>query len=306
MIRRPISSRGIALISVLWVLILLSVLAAGLMRSSRTQVDLARNAADSAQAEALTEAGLSLAVLNLLQANPSDRWQVNGAVYGWRFGGGEMRISVQDEAGKVDLNAAAPELLAAFFEAAGAEPREAEALSEALADYRDIDQDPRALGAEDPDYQAAGYDHEAKDGPLTVIEELRLVYGMPSELYDRLAPAVTVYSRQPQPHPELSGPLARAALDGAVYQSGVEEGTADPSNPLVSTRGDQRSASGPVLLGGTSYDAQPHSGTLGIHVEARLDSGAVFVREAVIRLAPGQVPPYHVLAWRQGTRQHFP
>lgn len=305
MARRHYSSRGVALISVLWVLILLSVLAAGLLRTSRTQVNLARNAVDNAQAEALAEAGLSLAVLNLLHPRAGDRWRADGSVYAWRFGGGDLRISLHDEAGKIDLNATEPALITALFEAAGVEPAEAEALSDALADYRDDDQEPRALGAEDADYEAAGYAHEAKDGPFSIIEELRLVFGMRAELYDLLAPEVTVYSRQAQPRPEMTGPLVKAALDGAVYRSREADDPDRPATSLAEADQDLGSPSGPVLLAAGGQDSQAHSGTLGIHVEARLDSGALFVREAVVRLASGRLPPYHLLAWRQGTRLHF-
>ncbi len=305
MARRHYSSRGVALISVLWVLILLSVLAAGLLRTSRTQVNLARNAVDNAQAEALAEAGLSLAVLNLLHPRAGDRWQADGSIYAWRFGGGDLRISLHDEAGKIDLNATEPALIAAFFEAAGIEPAEAAALSDALADYRDDDEEPRAQGAEDVDYEAAGYAHEAKDGPFSIIEELRLVFGMRAELYDLLAPEITVYSRQGRPRPEMTGPLVKAALDGAVYQSPEADDPGRPTRSLVEPDQDLSSPSGPVLLAAGDQSGPAHSGTLGIHVEARLDSGALFVREAVVRLAPGRLPPYHLLAWRQGSRLHF-
>ena len=41
-----------------------------------------------------------------------------------------------------------------------------------------------------------------------------------------------------------------------------------------------------------------------IHAEGRAASGAVFAREAVVRVIGGETP-YRFLAWRQGRRQLF-
>ncbi len=50
--------RGIALVVVLWTLLLLSLIAAGFIAVTRTELRLARNALDNARAEALADAGV--------------------------------------------------------------------------------------------------------------------------------------------------------------------------------------------------------------------------------------------------------
>ncbi len=49
---RDIPSRGLALVAVLWVLVLLSLVAAGFTRTIRTEINLTRNLIDNAKAEA--------------------------------------------------------------------------------------------------------------------------------------------------------------------------------------------------------------------------------------------------------------
>ena len=152
--------RGIALVAVLWVLVLLSVIAAGFLYETRTQTKLARNLVENAKARALADAGVHRAVLalleprtkgllgpeieNLLLLAPDPRaprrrlegalerelagvrgaetegvsrqgWRADGTVYAWAFGGAEVRISIEDEGGKIDLNRARDELLKGLF-----------------------------------------------------------------------------------------------------------------------------------------------------------------------------------------------
>ena len=51
-------ARGLALVTVLWVLVLLALIAASFTLTTRTEVNLARNLVDNAKAEALADAGV--------------------------------------------------------------------------------------------------------------------------------------------------------------------------------------------------------------------------------------------------------
>ena len=61
------SHRGLALVTVLWVLVLLALIAASFTLTTRTEVNITRNLIDNAQAEALADAGVYWAILGLLQ-----------------------------------------------------------------------------------------------------------------------------------------------------------------------------------------------------------------------------------------------
>ncbi|MCD6016859.1 MAG: hypothetical protein K0R88_2943, partial [Solirubrobacterales bacterium] len=65
------SSRGIALISVLWITGLLAVIAASFASSTRTEARLARNLVANAKAEAIADGGVHRAVLGLLDPDPA-------------------------------------------------------------------------------------------------------------------------------------------------------------------------------------------------------------------------------------------
>ena len=103
--------------------------------------------------EQITDLDLSDAV--------TETWRTDGTVYAWAFGGGEVRISIQDEDGKIDLNGAPGELLRGLFlsatwtgpdgEILGLDESEADALSDAMRDFTDADDLRRRNGAEERD-----------------------------------------------------------------------------------------------------------------------------------------------------------
>ena len=115
------TERGIALISVLWVLTLLAVITASFATTSRTEVNLARNLIENGQAEALAEAGIQRAIVGLLTPAEQGGLRSDGSLYHWRFGDGLVRFTVVDEGGKVDLNGAQEDLLSALLGELGLE-----------------------------------------------------------------------------------------------------------------------------------------------------------------------------------------
>ncbi len=294
-VRRP--PRGLALISVLWVLTLLALIAASFTKTTRTEINLARNAADNTRAEALADAGVYRAVLGLIERDPAMQLRADGTVYAWGYGGGEIRVSVQDEGGKVDLNRATDALLVALFAAAGVAEQDAAALADAVRDFADEDDLVRVNGAEDRDYEAAGLPWGAKDAPFAAVEELQQVIGVTAPLYEALAPALTVHGRK-APHEASAPPLVRAALAGEVLKKAEGETQEEPEEPEA-----------PRALGEgeeTEGAAGPRSRArvFTVHAEAKLPNGAVFARDALVRL--GGSAAYGIEAWKRGTRVLFP
>ena len=304
--------RGIALVAVLWALVLLAVIAATVLRESRTQSRLARNFLVGAQAEALADGGVHRAIAGLMMPVSAGGWRVDGTVYAWRTGGGEVRIRIQDEGGKIDLNRANGGQLTNLFLAVGLEPLSAEALADAIRDYRDPDDTRRPAGAEDGDYGAAGLPHGAKDGPFEALEELHQVLGMTRETYTAVAPALTVHSNRRRPDRRVAPALVTAALQGGG------PGVATPSGAPMPPWG-QNAAEGPqtadqaapgapsvtiLYLGPTPHRSRVRSYT--IHAEAMTETGGIFARRAVVRLLKGGHTPYRILVWSRGTQQLFP
>lgn len=302
---RPAENRGIALVVVLWTLLLLSLIAASFLALTRGEIGVTRNAVENARAEALADAGVHRAVLGLMRPVSGGGWRVDGTVYGWRFDGVEIRVAVTDEGGKIDLNAAPDNLLQGLFVSVEVAEDAAAALVDAIVDFRDTDDLRRLNGAEDREYEAAGLPHGAKNRPFESVEELRQVFGMTGALYDRVAPALTVYSRRRTPFRATSPPEVQAAL--AAMLGAAPEEPEDPDGrlePEEAVPGESDAASVRILRQGPSQ-ARSRVRVYTVHAEGRTVGGAVFVREAVVRMVRNPAEPFRFHAWRQGRRRLF-
>ena len=83
------------------------------MTDTRTQTLLVRNNLETARAASLAEAGVTLAINGLLDSDPATHWAPDGRPRQLSYGGGTITVVMKDENGKIDLNLAPPELLAA-------------------------------------------------------------------------------------------------------------------------------------------------------------------------------------------------
>ncbi len=144
--RGPAGRRGLALVTVLWLLMLLALIAASFMRTTRTEINLTRNLIESAKAEALADAEVYRAIYAVLsneeaprfdkeldelltqrpefqdmlrvqadESDPRGGWRRDGTIYFWPFQDTAVWISIQDEGGKIDLNTAPDALLRGLF-----------------------------------------------------------------------------------------------------------------------------------------------------------------------------------------------
>ncbi len=324
--RRLAGRRGLALVAVLWGLTLLALMTASFTSTTRTEVNLAFNALESARAELIAEAGVQRSILGLLAIDQeSEAWRADGSVYGWRFEDSEIRVSVQDEGGKIDLNVAQPELLRALFISVDVAPERADALVDAILDFRDSDDLRQQNGAEDDDYEQAGLQHDSKDAPFNSVEELNQVFGMSAEVFRRVAPALTVYSGRGEPFAEVAPPVVQAAIEVANFtleaeelaEAGPEEGEEGDEGiafePDFDTLLSEESAelsepvdsNAPILLREGRSNLRSGSPAFAIHAEARVPSGAVFVIDTVVQTPAPDGSPYAFMTWRRGARQHL-
>lgn len=266
--------RGAALLLVMWLILLLSALVAGFAASARIESMQGNGLARGVAAREAARAGVEIAVAHLLDADPKQRWASDGRAYHFEFDGAQLEVSVRDEAGKIDLNAAGHDVLQRFFIALGETRGAAERLAGAIMDWRDADALTQpAGGAEDGDYQAAGLAWGAKDAPFETVAELEQVLGMRPGLFAAAVPYLTIYTGNPMPD-------ARSA-DGIVLQAlGVER-----PQPV-----DADDA------------ATPGSGTYSIDSRARLADGRRAHVSVVLRLGGNGVPgsAYTPLRWQDG------
>jgi general secretion pathway protein K len=288
------STRGIALVSVLWITGLLAIMAASFVSASRTEARLARNLLENAKAEALADAGVQRAALGLLELDPERVWKPDGRVYRFPLGEGEVEVSIRDEDGKIDLNEASIELLAGLFAALGLEREAAQAMAERIGDFRDPDSDPEPLGAEDPAYLAAGLQDGAADRPLVSDVELVRVLGMTRELYQRVRPHVTVYAGSDGVDPTRATRAVLEALPGITPEVVERLIEAEPGGDPLEAIDDE------VLEQIDLYWLPSREAVFTIRAVGRTPGGGMFVREALIELDGSPERPFLVYVWRQG------
>ena len=217
-------SAGVALVSVLWLLVLLSMLVLNLSSGSRTELQLAGNLRQAAAARHVAEAGINWGAWSLMQANTAG-WLADGSTRTLQLDGIDVEVALFDEQGKIDLNEADPLLLQGLFESVGLDKKVAEALAAAVVDWRDEDGLLTPLGAEEEEYEAAGRTGPANT-PFEEVQELRGVLGMSEELYHQVRPALTIDSNKAEINP-LVAPrevlLALPGIDPGSIDNFIEE-----------------------------------------------------------------------------------
>jgi general secretion pathway protein K len=191
------SERGLALVSVLWAMSILSLIAASMMSTGTLSVAMERNALRRAQSDALADSAIALGILGLLDPRPDRRWRVDGVRQSVSFAGVPMTIAIQDEYGLIDLNQADVVLFRGLFRSAGLKEEDAQRLADRVIEWRSA-ADARATESESAaDYRRAGLSYAPRRGPFQSVDELRLVLGMTPQIFARVEHAFTVYSQQP-------------------------------------------------------------------------------------------------------------
>ncbi|HKW55165.1 MAG TPA: hypothetical protein VJO12_15835 [Stellaceae bacterium] len=287
--------RGIALLVVIWVLALLAVLIVGFSGDARTELLVARNHYESAGARAIADAGVSLAIFGILDPAPEAQWPADGRLREVSYADGTIRIRIQDEGGKIDLNAAPPELLAGLLSTTGGlSAGDAGGLAQAIDAYR------QALQQTEPPAGRRGTPRamiRRQANAFRVIEDLRLVPGVTREIYDRIAPFITVYSGVGDIDPLTAPPEVLRSLPG-VNPSEVEAFLAARARqgPIP---GQLPPLSGPV--GGSLAHRVLQNAT--VISEGKTANGTSFTRAAVVSLSADPTAPYSILSWRQARRE---
>ncbi|MEO5811862.1 MAG: type II secretion system protein GspK [Rhodanobacter sp.] len=276
--------RGVALLLVLWASTLLAILLGGFAMLARTEGLQARYQFAHTQAHYAAEAGLMRAVYGLQDPLPRQRWIGDGRTYTFDFEGATVQVAAVDEGGKLDINAATPEVLRNFFGAAGMAPQAAQQLEERILDWRRPLGFSTEAGSGGDAYAAAGLPYGPRRAPFASIEELQMVLGMTPALYRRVAPEVTIWSGNPAPDPNTAPPLALQSIPGmtpAQIQALREARLKNAGDPSL------------VLNNGTTHS---------IESAATLADGTRAVLRATIRMHAEQpgTQPYAVLRWQEG------
>ncbi len=270
-----------ALVVVLWLVVLLSVMAVGHARNTHTEMMLASRHVDFARARALAEAGINHVILELLADSREQERPTDGSVFTLNLNDQKILLAIRDARGLVDLNAASASLLDATLRACGVEQQQASKLVDAILDWRDADNLAHLNGIEDPDYRAAGLPWTSRDSAFETVDELKYLLGMRQELFDRVAPLVTIYSERAGIDLQFAPPLLVSAL-GSENIPGVSNRTT--ARPTLGAR----------------------NGTYHIYASVSGTAGAIASIEAVVKISGGSEYAYSLLDWREPPRVQFP
>ncbi len=275
---------GVALLLVIWLIALLTAVVGAFAMAARVEYLQGRTLSDGVVADEAARAGLEYAMTRVVDLDQTRQWLPDGRDYDWRYGDAQVTVKITDESGKIDLNAADLDLLAGLIQAEGVERTPARRLAAAILDWRDPDSLTQAEGgAEDGDYSSAGLPYGAKDAPFETVAEAQLVLGMTPELFEKLAPHLTVYSGQGRPNEQYA--------DAKVLQAmGV-----DAERALAERLRPRQPGEAAALVGAGT-------GTYSIDSRARLRGGRVSVLRAVVRAGNSGLPgsAYTPLRWEAG------
>lgn len=269
MTRGRCREQGFALPVVLLSLALLSVVTIGLAATGRREANLAENLRNAAMAEAAADGATYQAIFRLV----SGEWSPGLAPHVVRIGGAVVTVLIEDTAHLVNPNNAPVPLLAALLRQVGADPQSAQAIAAAIAAYRD-----QAGTDPTPDYIAAGLPYGPARRDFLTVAEVRLALGMTLDLYERLAPHLSVW-KVPIVIPDSTDPIVAAAFLDAGPNGGY----------------------GPRFQAARWLRGQAAGLDVRIAVIASL-GGAQFSRLAEVRLRSAQEggpseAPYQILAW---------
>lgn len=181
-VERVSKHRGFALLTAIWIMVVLLILVGGFAALTHGEMAVARNFGDLTRAAWAARAGVRLAevaVADAAKQAPTDlggtALTIDSTEEEVNLGDATYQVVVSDEAGKLNLNTATREQLEAFFDPA---------VAAAIIDWRDTDSAVTGEGAEDDYYMGLTPPYHCKNGDFATVDELLQVKGVTPEDLD--------------------------------------------------------------------------------------------------------------------------
>ncbi|MCJ7481647.1 MAG: general secretion pathway protein GspK [Thermodesulfovibrionales bacterium] len=192
MIKRISSQKGVALLMVLWVLTILLVIVFSFSFMTRTEMLSTASFRGGLEKNFIAEGAMERAIMELFYRNVyknqtielegREVWQVDGTPYTGQLGNGTYTVSIIDESGKVDINAASDVVLKNLLVNIGVPEEEADTIVDSMMDWKDPDDLHRLHGAENDYYMSLQNPYKAKNARFDSLEELLLVKGVTADI----------------------------------------------------------------------------------------------------------------------------
>jgi general secretion pathway protein K len=254
--------RGLALVSVLWGISILSLIAAAMLTASVTSARIDRNVWDAAHAGAVADATVNRAILSLMDERGKRQPRVDGVPADSVYDRVPVRLWIQDESGKININTADKTLLQALFMAQGLSDGDAGSLADAVIARR------------------------SPQRPYHATDELLTVPGMSRGLYARIAPLTTAYGHAGSVNADVAPRDVLRVLPGMTDQSVDDALKARETARAQALASDDTASAKRVQANATFLiTAEVHGG------KARV------VRGAAVMFTGDESKPYVILGW---------
>jgi general secretion pathway protein K len=291
------ADKGFALVLVLWVLSLLMIMAASFSLTMRRETGVIAGITSGAQALAAAESGIAMAEMMLMNPDQSKRWHTDGNIYQIQFLDALVRIRLEGETGKIDLNKADQVQLQQLIAQLPIDGEKQTALVSAIMDWRDQDDLVNIGGAEKNEYKEAGKLYQPRNKPFQTLEELQMVLGMDESILKQLEPLITIYSGRSQVD------FSQATKE-VMLTLGVDAALVDQCIELRRQSAITRTQMLPVNLGPAFNCGSGQSNVIEIIAESRLENGSGAVIKTIVtnkQSVDGGLP-YQILSWKREER----
>lgn len=192
-IERP-REHGFVMLVVLWVLTSAVILVSSFNGAVRGSTASAVSEVSWTKSEALIDAGVEVAAAHLIDQNDNRRWTGDGVKHTIKFAGSELAISATDANGFIDLNKSDEKLLLSFFQKFTRSAIKAQKMTNIVMKAREA---ATGTGKQSQTDAASNAPHDTFSTRAAFIDvwELGRTKGIPVDLFNRVAPYLTVYSR---------------------------------------------------------------------------------------------------------------
>ena len=259
--------RGFALITVIWGLGLLTLLGTAVIVGARYRVRSAQADSSVLSSAAAAESAVNFAIASILSPTPDTSFPRK-----CRMPGGELaEIAIEEEAGKIDINAAGLPTLERFFVGLAQDKSLGSKIAQNAVTFRKLIQR-RETGNQEASsgnqVVSASAASDVKGAGFSTILELDQIDGMSPALLRSAMRYTTTLSGRTEPVPEAMTPALRLLM-------GLDPGRAERSRPAL-------------------------PGHFTIRADIRATDGSRYIREALVSFGASATQSYAIREWRRG------
>lgn len=185
---------GFVMLVVLWVLTSAVILVSSFNGAVRGSTASVVSEVGWTKSEALVDAGVEVAAAHLIDQNDNRRWPGDGVKHSIKFAGAELSISATDANGFIDLNKSDEKLLLSFFQKFTRSAIKAQKITDVVMKAREA---ATGTGKQSQTDAASNAPLDTFSARAAFIDvwELGRTKGIPVDLFNRVVPYLTVYSR---------------------------------------------------------------------------------------------------------------